>query len=95
MLQDYSKFVLHEVVESMANLNCENTFKLLERFRDEKDEILYESCYLAKRLIEWKKDTENGKTEGLDLTKLKTESQNPSPPYNYLQEVKYSDIAFL
>ena len=41
---------------------------------DEKDAILFESCYITKREIEWKNATENGKTEGLDMKALKTES---------------------
>jgi hypothetical protein len=56
----------------MGHINSDNTFKLLERFRDEKEAILFESCYLTKRLIEWKKATDNGKSEGLDMGTLKT-----------------------
>lgn len=55
--KDHSQFVLHEIVESMGNINNENLIKLLERFSDEKDSILYESSYIAKKNIEWKKAT--------------------------------------
>jgi len=53
--EDHSKIVLHEAVEALGNLSMENSLKLLERFKDEKDEILYETCFLTKKLIEWNK----------------------------------------
>jgi deoxyhypusine monooxygenase len=87
--------VLHEIVESLGHINHENSVKLLERFSDEQDVILYESCYITKKEIEWKNATENGKTEGLDMKALKTESQNPSPPFNYIKEPKYADVNYL
>ena len=90
--KEHPKFVLHEIVESMGNINHENSMTLLERFRDEKDAILYESCYIALKQMEWKKATENGKSEGLDMATLKTQSQNPSPPFNYIKESKYADV---
>lgn len=68
---------------------------MLERFSGEKDGILYETCFLTTKLIEWKKATDNGKTEGLDLTKLKCVTNDPAPPFNYKREPKYKDISFL
>jgi deoxyhypusine monooxygenase len=93
----HTKFVRHELVESMGNLSEENTIALLDRFKgeDDDDKILYESCYLMRCLIEWRKTTENGKTEGLDMNSLKTESLNPSPPFNYLEDKKYGDVNYL
>jgi deoxyhypusine monooxygenase len=52
--QDYPKIVLHEAVEALGNLNQENTLRLLKRFENEPSEILYETCYLTTKLIEWK-----------------------------------------
>lgn len=57
--------------------------------------MLYETCFLTKNLVEWKKATDNGRSEGLDLTKLKCATNDPAPPFNYKKEPKYADIAYL
>eukprot|EP00347_Sterkiella_histriomuscorum_P019136 403342811 len=93
---DYPKIVLHEAVEALGNINSENTLKLLKRFENEPSEILYETCFLTIKLVEWREATENGKKEGLNLAKLKFNTTNdPAPPFNYIREPKYKDIAFL
>jgi len=87
--------VLHEAVEALGNISYSNTEKLLDRFTAEKDGMLYETCFLTKKLIEWRAATENGKTEGLDLTKLKCTTNDPAPPFNAVQDPRYGDIKFL
>ena len=52
--EDHTKIVLHEVVEALGNLNQANTLKLLKKFENEPSEILYETCDLTIKLIEWK-----------------------------------------
>lgn len=84
--KDYKKIVLHEAVEALGNLSNEKTLQLVEKFSDEKEGILYETCFLTKRLIDWKLATENGKTEGIDLTKLSCSTNDPAPPYNIKKE---------
>ena len=91
----YSKQVQHEAVEALGNLNQDNTLKLLKRYEHEPAEVLYETCYLAQKLIEWKRDTDNGAKEGLDKIKLKCHTNDPAPLYNYVQDKKYADIKFL
>jgi hypothetical protein len=49
----HSNIVLHEAVEAMGNIHEENTLKLLKKFENEKSEILYETCFLTTKLIEW------------------------------------------
>lgn len=95
LARDLPAIVHHEAVEALGNISYDNTYKLLERFTEEKDGILYETCFLTKRLIEWKKETDNGKSEGLDLTKLKCSTNDPAPPFNYEKDPKYADLAFL
>ena len=43
----YTKIVLHEAVEALGNVSEENNLRLLDRFADEKDGILYETCFLT------------------------------------------------
>lgn len=93
--EDHPKIVLHEAVEALGNINSENTLLLLKRFENEPSEILYETCFLTIKLIEWRNDTENGKTEGLNLAKLKFTTNDPAPPFNFLKEPKYNDVEHL
>ena len=54
---DYTKIVLHEAVEALGNVSEENNLKLLDRFSEEKDGILYETCFLTQKLVEWRNAT--------------------------------------
>ena len=69
---DYQEIVVHEAVEAMGNLNHQNTLSLLKKYEDQNQTttMLYETCFLAKELIAWKSQTQNGMTEGLDMKKL-------------------------
>lgn len=80
----YAEIVVHEAVEAMGNMNQENTLQLLVRYEDQKEttSMLYETCFLAKELIEWNKATESGKSEGLDFKRLKFKTNDPAPPFN-------------
>ena len=44
--------------------------------------MLYETCFLAKELIEWNKTTDTGKTEGIDFGELRFKTNDPAPPFN-------------
>jgi deoxyhypusine monooxygenase len=92
---DYPKIVLHEAVEALGNVSREDNLKLLERFSGEKDGILYETCFLAEKLVQWRTKTNNGKLECLNLSKLKFTTNDPAPPYNFKREPKYADLTLL
>ena len=95
LAMDYTKIVHHEAVEALGNLSYDHSLKMLERFSDEKDGIVYETCFLTKKLIEWKQNTECGKSEGINLAKLKFATNDPAPPFNFKREPKYADIELL
>jgi hypothetical protein len=44
-------------VEALGNVSEENNLKLLDRFSEEKDGILYETCFLTQKLVEWRNAT--------------------------------------
>lgn len=87
--------VIHEAVEALGNMNSENTLRLLKKFENEQSEILYQTCDLTIKLIEWNQATDNGKSEGLDKLKYKYTTNDPAPPFNYIKEPKYNDISYL
>ena len=68
----------------MGNLGEENTLELLKKYEDENKTttMLYETCFLAKELIEWNKSTDAGKSEGVDVKQLKFKTNDPAPPFN-------------
>lgn len=81
---NYQEIVVHEAVEALGNLSDENTAKLLDKYSNtnHKDSVmLYETCFLARELINWRVATDSGKSEGLDLNKLKFKTNDPAPPY--------------
>jgi len=43
---------------------------------------VYETSFLAEKLISWRQKTQNGKSEGLDFNSLKFKTNDPAPPYN-------------
>ena len=80
----YQEIVVHEAVEALGNLDDENAGKLLEKYENanHKDsQMLYETCFLAQKLINWRVETENGKEEGLDFTTLNYKTNDPAPPF--------------
>lgn len=93
--EKHTKVVHHEAAEAMGNLCQDNTLALLKKFENEPSDILQETCFLSSKLIEWKKATDFGKSEGIDLQKLKCSTSDPAPPFNYVKEPKYADVAFL
>ena len=46
-------------------------------------------------MIKWNKDTDQGKSENIDLKKLKFTTNDPAPPFNYLEKKEYADVDFL
>ena len=80
---------MHEAVEALGNLDDGNTVVLLEKYRKsdkEISEMVVETCELAQDLIKWNKETDHGKTENLDMTKLKFRTNDPAPPFNYKED---------
>jgi HEAT repeat protein len=85
--EQYSEIVVHEAVEALGNLNDENALMLLKAFEGserECSEMVRETCNLANDNIVWHNQTEHGAKEGLDLTKLKAKTNDPAPPFNYI-----------
>ena len=80
-------------------MNSDMTVQLVERFQDdqdkEKSQIVVETCQLAADFVKWSTQTDQGKTENLDLTQLKFRTNDPAPPFNYKENVEYQDIANL
>ena len=82
-------------MEALGNISEESNLKLLDRFSNEKDGILYETCFLTKKLVEWRKATENGKLECMNLKKLRCTTNDPAPPYNFKREKQYANVELL
>lgn len=57
--------------------------------------MVKETIELAQDLIKWNRETEKGKTEGIDLSKLRVKTNDPAPPFNFKSEPKYRDVAHL
>jgi hypothetical protein len=53
LAKDYPKIVLHEAIEALGNISQESALKMFDSFSSDKDDIVYETCYLTKRLYEW------------------------------------------
>lgn len=89
---------MHEAVEALGNMNDANTQVLIDKYRDSGkaiSEMVVETCELAQDLIKWNKATNMGKTEGIDLQKLKFRTNDPAPPFNYQQNPQLADIDYL
>lgn len=87
---------MHEAVEALGNISPEKIIKLLDRFPADKEDIVYETCFLSKCLFEWQLATDNGKTEDLDLNEMKYYRKvDPAPPFNFLKDSKYKDVRYL
>ena len=82
----YPQIVVHEAVEALGNMSCENTVRMIEQYRNSGSEIsamVIETCELTQDLIKWNKETNNGEREGIDLKKLKFTTNDPAPPFNH------------
>ena len=78
--------VIHEAVEALGNLNDNNSVALIQKFTESDRQcgaMVIETCELAQAMLIWKKETNCGKSEGLDLSKLKFTTNDPAPPFNY------------
>lgn len=93
--EPHSSIVIHEAVEGYANLDPKNIHKLLDKFKGIDDELIGETCELALELKKWNETTDHGKTEGLDLTKLKYTTNDPAPPFNPDNDENYRSVAWL
>ena len=90
-------FVLHEAIEALGYVSSELNMKQLERLSkdDGGSRILYETCFLTNKLVEWRLVTQNGATENLDLSLQKYNKFDHAPPYNFEAQPKYKDIEFV
>ena len=83
---DFAQIIVHEAVEALGNLDDANTVALLEKYRNSNQEIsemVVETCELTQDLIKWNKETDHGKAEGIDLSKLRFNTNDPAPPFNH------------
>lgn len=90
--------MVHEAVEALGNMSDENTVRLIEQYKNNNSDIsemVIETCELAQDLIKWNKETNEGATENIDLTKLKFKTNDPAPPFNYQADSQYADVANL
>ena len=79
-------------------MSDENTNRLIEEYKNNNSDIsemVIETCELAQDLIKWNKETNEGATENIDLTKLKFKTNDPAPPFNYQADSQYADVANL
>lgn len=88
----YASIVLHEAAEALGNISSDNNLILLQRFLNYEDDIIKETCEISVENLNWMKSTKNGETEGLDKVKLIYHTNDPSPPFNYKNDPKYSNI---
>lgn len=84
----------------MGNLAEENTLTLLKKYEDQDrtSSMLWETCFLAKELINWKTRTDNGKVENLDFKQLIFKTNDPAPPYSIYSadcNSDHKDVPFL
>jgi len=95
---DYPQIVIHEAVEALGNMNNYDTLALLKKFEREDSphtEMVRETVELARDLITWDRETDRGRTEGIDLSKRKIKTNDPAPPFNYWKDAKYRDVDYL
>lgn len=94
--EKYPEIVIHEAVEALANMDDYSNDELLKRFENsEHSAMVKETVDLARGLIEWNQSTEKGKTEGIDLSKMRIKTNDPAPPFDYWQKEEYRDVANL
>jgi hypothetical protein len=92
---DHPQIVIHEAVEALANMSNYDSLGLLKKFEaadSPHTEVVRETVELARDLLCWKKDTEDGKSEGIDLTKMRIKTNDPAPPFNYWQLEEYKSV---
>ena len=91
----WASIVLHEAAEALGNISNDNNIKLLEQFLNYDDEIIKETCLLAIDNLNWMKNTNNGQTEGFDMSEKDYVTNDPSPPFNFKKDPKYRDYDYL
>jgi deoxyhypusine monooxygenase len=91
----HAKIVVHEAVEALGNLCQDGSFDLLKKYISEEDDMVKETVFLAEKMMQWLKETNEGKTEFMNLKKLKFKTNDPAPPFNYIKEPQYKDIQLL
>ena len=76
--------MVHEAVEALGNLSQKHTLDLIQRFNTKEgtSTMVYETAFLADKLIRWNETTNHGETEQLDFKRLKFKTNDPAPPFN-------------
>ena len=92
-----SPIVVHEATEAYANLIGSLDKQLIEDLikKFANNIVVKETCQLALSLLRWREETDNGKKEGLDFSKLKFNSADPAPPFAYMKDQYYRDLNYL
>ena len=92
------QIVIHEAVEALGNMNNYDSLKLLKKFESADSphtEMVRETVELARDLIKWNQETDRGRTEGINLAKMRVRTNDPAPPFNYWKEEKFRDVGYL
>lgn len=90
--------MIHEAVEALGNMNNYDSMALLAKFEAEDSPhtaMVRETVNLARDLLKWNKETNKGETEGINLQKMRTRTNDPAPPFNYWTEAMYRDVGTL
>jgi deoxyhypusine monooxygenase len=91
----HSDFVKHEAIEALEVFNEDLAMKVLEELKDKQSGIVYETYYLKKKQIEWEKETDRGKSEGIEIEESLFDTKEPVVWYNYKADQRYADVGFL
>jgi hypothetical protein len=95
---DYPQIVIHEAVEALGNMNNYDSLGLLAKLEQEDSPhtaMVRETVHLARDLLKWNKETNKGQTEGINLQKMRTRTNDPAPPFNYWTEACHRDVGKL
>lgn len=90
--------MVHEAVEALGNMNNYDTLALLKKFEQEDSphtEMVRETVELARDLLQWNQETNNGQTEGIDLAKTRVKTNDPAPPFNFWKDERFRDVDYL
>lgn len=76
-------------------MNNYDSLGLLKKFEAEDSphtDMVKETVELARDLIKWNQETEKGKTEGINLSKMKIKTNDPAPPFNYWDKEEFRSV---
>lgn len=90
--------MIHEAVEALGNCNNYDSLALLSKLEatdSPHTEIVRETVELARDLLLWNQKTEQGKTEGIEMSKMSIKTHDPAPPFNFWDKEEYRNVESL